>query len=115
MCSKYSLKIFWWGLDAQDREKNVQEFIDYAEDESDYLSEDEFSKIRKEYKRIDRSNVSWWKAYYAAREKFEDETKEIIRRYENNVIKETQHEWITILKEYKINKIHHTLQKCDVK
>lgn len=96
-------KIFWWGLDAQDREKNVQEFIDYAEDESDYLSEDEFSKIRKEYKKelIDQMSADE-KAYYAAREKFEDETKEIIRRYENNVIKETQHEWITILKkEYK--------------
>lgn len=81
----------------------MQEFIDYAEDESDYLSEDEFSKIRKEYKKelIDQMSADE-KAYYAAREKFEDETKEIIRRYENNVIKETQHEWITILKkEYK--------------
>ena len=42
------------------------------------------------------------KAYYAAREKFDDETKEIIRRYENKVIEETQQKWITILKkEYK--------------
>ena len=81
----------------------MEEFIDNVKDESDYLSKDESSKIREEYKKefIDQMSADE-KAYYAAREKFEDETKEIIRRYENNVIKETQYEWITILKkEYK--------------
>ena len=83
-------EMFWWGLDVQDREKNVQEFIDYAEDESDYLSHDESSKILMEYKKelIDQMSDDE-KAYYAAQEKFDDETKEIIRRYENKVIEET--------------------------
>ena len=95
--------MFWWGLDAQDREKNVQKLIDDAEDESDCLSEDEFSKIMKELKKELKNQISDdEKAYYAAREKFDDETKEIIRRYENKVIEETQQKWITILKkEYK--------------
>lgn len=96
-------EMFWWGLDAQDREKNVQKLIDDAEDESDCLSEDEFSKIMKELKKELKNQISDdEKAYYAAREKFDDETKEIIRRYENKVIEETQQKWITILKkEYK--------------
>lgn len=96
-------EMFWWGLDVQDREKNVEEFIDNVKDESDYLSKDESSKIREEYKKefIDQMSADE-KAYYAAQEKFDDETNEIIRRYENKVIEETQQKWITILKkEYK--------------
>lgn len=99
-------ELLFWGALPEQREENIKELherlnkpIDKNELMKNSISLEELIKKHEEELVAGMSDDE--KAYYHAQKRFEEETKEIVQRYRNSIIKENQNQLIkAIKKEY---------------
>ena len=95
--------MFFWGVYPKDREKNInklEEKISKPYEESKGISLEEFEeKIKILESEIMEQMTEDEKLYYEAKERFKEETKDIIRRYRENLYRELEKQHIKIIRE----------------
>lgn len=95
--------IFFWGFYPEDREERVVDLMEKLEeshDESEYISEEEFDKhMAKIDDEMKQAMTDDEKAYYAAKERFDAETEDIVRSYWKKTCIEIEKQHIAAIKE----------------
>ena len=95
--------MFFWGVYPEDREKNInklEEKISKPYEESKGISLEEFEeKIKILESEIMEQMTEDEKLYYEAKDRFKEETKDIIRRYRKNLYRELEKQHIEIIRE----------------
>lgn len=96
-------ELFFWGAFPEEREKTVNELYEIVSkpiDEKELLDIKTFEKEIKKYKEQLISDMSDdEKAYHLAKERFKEDTEDIIKRYRHRVMNELHKQWIAVIKE----------------
>ena len=103
--AKILSELFFWGMFPKEREERVNELAESLQecinniDEEELVDEKSFDEVMKKCDDELMLKMSEdEKAYYKAKDIFEEATKDIVRRYWNSTILETQQQYIEAIK-----------------
>ena len=99
--AKILSELFFWGMFPKQREKRVNELYESFKniDEEEFVDKKSFDEVMKKWDDELMLKMSEdEKAYYAAKDIFDEATKDIVRRYRHRTILETQQQYIEAIK-----------------
>ena len=99
--AKILSELFFWGMFPKQREKRVNELYESFKniDEEEFVDKKSFDEVMKKWDDELMLKMSEdEKAYYAAKDIFDEATEDIVRRYWHRTILETQQQYIEAIK-----------------
>lgn len=106
--AKILAELLFWGALPEQREKNLQklhERLSKPIDKKEPVDSKPLEELMREHEEKLLANMSEdEKAYHCAKKRFEEETKEIVRRYQNRIISDNHRLYINAIKKEYTNR-----------